>query len=76
MRIKNLNMLVVFRFLIIFLFVMNLFTLALAQNGPIIHIDPITHTFPTAFEGEALSNDFVVSNRGSADLEIKDVTHQ
>jgi hypothetical protein len=73
---KNLNILVVFCSLVIFLFLINSSILAGAQDGPIIQINPITHTFPTAFEGEALSYDFVVSNRGSADLEIKDVTHQ
>ena len=51
-------------------------TLARAEDGPIIHIDPITHTFPAVFEGEILSHDFKVLNKGSADLEIKDVTHQ
>jgi hypothetical protein len=49
---------------------------AMAEDGPIIHIDPISHTFPDVFEGEALSHDFVVVNKGSADLVIKDVTHQ
>jgi hypothetical protein len=47
-----------------------------AQDRPVIHIDPITHRFPPVFEGETLSHDFTVSNRGSADLEIKEVTHQ
>jgi len=51
-------------------------TLARAEDGPIIHIDPITHTFPPVFEGETVSHDFKVENKGSADLEIKDVTHQ
>jgi hypothetical protein len=50
--------------------------LASAADGPMIHIDPTTHTFLKVFEGEILSHDFVVSNRGSADLEINDVTHQ
>jgi hypothetical protein len=47
-----------------------------AAEGPVIHIDPITHAFPAVFEGETLSHGFIVSNRGSAELEIKDVTHQ
>jgi hypothetical protein len=47
-----------------------------AGEGPSIHIDPVTYTFPPVSEGETLSHEFVVSNRGSADLEIKDVTHQ
>lgn len=46
------------------------------ENGPIIQIDPITHTFAAVFEGQPLSHDFTVINRGSADLEIQDVTHQ
>jgi hypothetical protein len=49
---------------------------AVAEDGPIIHIDPISHAFPSAFEGVTLSHDFVVTNRGSNDLEVKDVTHQ
>jgi hypothetical protein len=39
-------------------------------------MDNTTHAFPTVFEGERLSHDFIVSNHGSADLEIEDVTHQ
>ena len=76
MRKKHLNTFVVPVFLVIFLFVMNSTILAAGPDGPIIHIDPITYTFPSAFEGQTLSYDFVVANRGSADLEIKDVTHQ
>ncbi|UCE52169.1 MAG: hypothetical protein JSV31_23355 [Desulfobacterales bacterium] len=51
-------------------------TLARAEDGPIINIDPTIYTFPPVFEGETLSHDFKVLNKGSADLEIKDVTHQ
>ena len=76
MRKKILNLFVVLGFLIIFLLEMNSPISAEAQGGPIIHIDPITHTFPPAFEGQTLSYDFVVANRGSDNLEIKDVTHQ
>ena len=46
------------------------------KNVPVIHMNKTTHTFPTVFEGERLSHDFIVSNQGSADLEIKDVTQQ
>lgn len=76
MRKKNFNTFAVPGFLVIFLFIMNSPLVAGGQDGPVIQIDPITHTFPPAFEGQALSHDFVVANRGSADLEIKDVTHQ
>ena len=46
------------------------------ENAPVIHMDETAHTFPTVFEGERLSHDFIVSNQGSADLEIEEVTHQ
>ena len=67
---------------IVFLIIFKIFIfysqadVAIAENDPIIHIDSITHTFPEVFEGEALSHEFAVVNKGSADLEIKDVTHQ
>ena len=66
------------KFLMLFLFfsIYSWMPAAIAENGPIIHIDPGTYNFPPAFEGETLSHDFIVANRGSADLEIKDVTHQ
>ena len=76
MRKKNMDVLVVFGFVAIIFFAIISFNSAGAADGPVIYIDPITYTFPTAFEGEPLSYDFVVSNRGTADLEIKDVTHQ
>lgn len=62
-------------FLIPLLLSMQLFAVE-AKSGPMIHIDPIEHTFPVVFEGEALSHEFKVMNKGTADLEIKDVTHQ
>ena len=46
-----------------------------SENTPVIHLDQTTHTFPTAFEGEQLSHSFKIINRGTADLEIRDVTH-
>lgn len=51
--------------------------LAAEQSGktPVIHLDQTTHTFPTVFEGEQLSHSFKLINKGSADLEILDVTH-
>ncbi len=76
MRKKHLIPYVVLGFFVIFLFVMNSAILAGGPDGPIIHIDPTTYSFPAAFEGQILSFDFIVANRGSADLEIKDVTHQ
>jgi len=47
------------------------------QSGhrPEIHFDQTTHTFPTVFEGEQLSHSFELTNKGSADLEIWDVTN-
>ena len=42
---------------------------------PIIHAEKSIHTFPTVFEGEKLTYSFIISNRGTADLEIKKVTH-
>jgi hypothetical protein len=49
---------------------------AIAEIGPIIHIDSMTHSFPDVFEGDSLSHDFTVINEGSSDLVIKDVTYQ
>ena len=76
MRKKHLNGFVVPGLFVLFLLVINSNLLAGGQDGPMMHIDPITYTFPAAFEGQILSFDFIVTNRGSADLEIKDVTHQ
>ena len=76
MRKKLLNTYPFLGFFVIVLFVINSPLLAGGPDGPIIHIDSITYIFPTAFEGQTLSHDFIVANRGSADLEIKDVTHQ
>ena len=75
---KKINIIVSLKgliFLMVFLFTSQI-GVAIAENVPIIHIDPITHTFPTVFEGEMLSHDFIFSNQGSVDLEIKEVTHQ
>ena len=69
------SLIVLIKFLIPFL-INSWMSVAMAEDGPIIHIDPISFTFPAAFEGQTLSHDFVVANRGSADLEINDVTHQ
>lgn len=44
-------------------------------EGPIIYFDKTSHTFPPLFEGEALSHTFTVFNRGTANLDIKKVTH-
>ena len=43
--------------------------------GPIIYIDKTTHTFPPLFEGEELSHTFTLFNRGTANLDVKKVTH-
>ena len=45
------------------------------KNAPVIHVDHISHTFSPVFEGEELTHTFTISNRGTADLEIKKVTH-
>ncbi|MGD8522892.1 MAG: hypothetical protein PVF56_17215 [Desulfobacterales bacterium] len=73
MRKYILKILVTFFFAIL---VINAQIMARAAGNPIIHIDPVEHTFPTVFEGEALSHKFKVMNKGTADLEIKDVTHR
>jgi hypothetical protein len=44
-------------------------------KSPLIYADKSMHAFPTVFEGEELSHHFTISNRGTADLEIKKVTH-
>ena len=46
-----------------------------SESGPIIHFDKTSHTFPSVFEGEELSHTFTVFNRGTADLDIKKVSH-
>lgn len=51
------------------------FGAAQSEHRPVIHFDQHTHTFPTVFEGEQLSYSFKLTNKGSADLEIRDVTH-
>jgi len=43
--------------------------------GPIIHFERTTHTFTPLFEGEELSHTFTVFNRGTANLDLKKVTH-
>jgi hypothetical protein len=48
---------------------------ATSDTGPIIHVDETTYTFPTVFQGAKLSHSFTVFNRGTADLDIKKVTH-
>ena len=44
-------------------------------KAPLIHVDKDSHIFPTVFEGKELTHTFTISNRGTADLEIKKVTH-
>jgi hypothetical protein len=46
-----------------------------SEQTPVIHLDQTTHTFATSFEGEHLSYSFKFINKGTADLEILDVTH-
>ena len=43
---------------------------------PLIDIAETTHSFPTVYEGKMLSHDFLVFNRGGADLKIKKVSRQ
>ena len=45
------------------------------DGGALIHIDSRTHIFPPVFEGEELSHDFIVCNKGTAELHIHKVTH-
>ena len=45
-----------------------------SDQTPVIHMDQTTHTFPASFEGEHLSHSFKLFNKGTADLEILDVT--
>ncbi|MBW1734907.1 MAG: hypothetical protein JRJ09_08285 [Deltaproteobacteria bacterium] len=44
-------------------------------KGPIIHVSRISHTFNPVYEGEELSHSFTIANEGTADLELKKVTH-
>ena len=46
-----------------------------SEQTPVMHLDQTTHTFPASFEGEDLSHSFKLFNKGTADLEILDVTH-
>ena len=40
------------------------------EEGPILHINQTSHTFPAVFEGEELSYSFRVFNHGKTNLEI------
>ena len=44
-------------------------------TGPMIHFERTTHTFKPVFEGEELSHTFTLFNRGTANLDLKKVTH-
>ena len=44
-------------------------------EGPIIYFDKTTYTFTPVFEGKELSHTFTVFNHGTANLDIKKVTH-
>ena len=45
-----------------------------SEQTPVIHLDQTTHTFPASFEGEHLSHSFKLFNKGTANLEILDVS--
>lgn len=64
---------------VIFLIIIVLFGSRLfagqSEHTPVLHLDQTTHTFPISFEGEQLSHSFKLINRGTADLEIFDVTN-
>ena len=62
-------------FLSISLFFKNPLCPAQSGDGPIIHIAETNHVFSTVFEGAELTHTFVVSNRGSATLNIKRLAH-
>jgi len=46
-----------------------------SEYGPGIHFKDFSYSFPPVFEGTELTHTFVVSNRGTAPLNIKKVTH-
>jgi hypothetical protein len=64
---------------LIFLIIIAIYGSQLSANQseqtPVMHLDQTTHTFPASFEGEDLSHSFKLINKGTADLEILDVTH-
>ncbi len=45
------------------------------RDGPVILIDQTMHSFSAVFEGEELTHAFDVFNRGTADLNIRKVSH-
>ena len=47
---------------------------AQSADVPVIHVHESNHIFPTVFEGEILSHTFKVFNKGTANLNIKNVT--
>ena len=64
---------------LIFLIIITLYGSQLSadpsEQTPVIHLEKTAHTFPASFEGEQLSYNFTLTNNGTADLEILDVTH-
>ena len=46
-----------------------------SEQTPVIHLEQTAYTFPPSFEGQQLSHSFALTNNGTADLEILDVTH-
>jgi len=60
--------------MVIFMYGSPLYPAQIGES-PIIHVDETRHVFPTVFEGAELTYTFVVSNRGTATLHIKKVTH-
>jgi hypothetical protein len=72
---KKLRAHVAFLCLMVILMHGSLLYPAQSGDGPVIHFDETRHVFPTVFEGAELTRTFVVSNRGTAPLNIKKVTH-
>ena len=59
----------------VFLFCAGLSYSGQSGDGPIIHIEQTIHTFSPVFEGEVLSHTVKALNKGTADLQIENVTH-
>jgi hypothetical protein len=60
---------------IILLHISHSYSETAKDESPVIHVEKTLHTFPPVFEGVELNHTFKVSNRGSATLNIKKVTH-
>jgi len=75
MNKNSLRLIVIIIFFALTLLFRNQCYSAETENSPIIHIDQTEYTFPTVIVGKTLSHTFTVSNQGTADLNIKEITH-